>query len=114
MRPWPNAHCAIDLSGTPVRGCTPASSNAGNESRTEQERGQADEPQRTANERARAGKVIPDDGEERAAREAADNECHQPSQSDCCSHGEENRLQAHGPLEEGLCHAMQDNRCAGA
>ncbi len=107
---------AIDLSGTPARGCTPASSNAGKqeESGTEQERGQADEPQRTANERARAGKVIPDDGEERAAREAADDECRQPGQGERCYHGEENRLQAHGPFEEGWCHAMQDSRCAGA
>ena len=116
MRPWPNAHSAIVLSGTPARGCTPASSNAGKSSSAAQSTNVARLTSRNGPRTSglELEQVIADDGQERAARQPAGDECRQPGDGERGHDREQNRVQAHGPFEEGWCHAMQDNRCAGA
>ncbi len=98
---------------TPVRGCTPASSNAGKDQnrRAEQEGRQAEETQRTADERARDRQVIAEN--RRPAARRARRPTANATTSEMMSVGTiamQRRVQVDVALEEALRHAMQDSR----
>ena len=75
--------------------------------------GEADEAQRTADERARRREVIADDGHERAARQASGDERHQPGDEEASARPRTESSAGSRSLRRGLGSWLQDNRCAG-
>ena len=77
------------------------------------ERRDAEKADRSTDERARERQVIADERQQAAPREPSGDERRQPGDDERRNHGQQHRVQVHGPLEEAWHHAVQDSRCAG-